>query len=118
MGRHKINDEDKLQGFMVNIKGYILDNISDDPNALEEIRAFIESRWGIKDIEKYDERRKDKHIELLVRNIELEKVRLVELDSKYGIKSEIYKIMGPAAIKKIAKYENELTMVKDSNVCK
>ncbi|MEK4006468.1 hypothetical protein [Paenibacillus sp. FSL H3-0333] len=107
MGRHKINEEDKLQGFMMNIKGYIIDNINNDPNSLKEIRAFIEGNWGIKDAEKYDKFRMDKRIEILARNIEIEKDRLIELESKYGVKSDVYKMMAPAALNKINKYEEE-----------
>ncbi|WP_172249974.1 hypothetical protein [Saccharibacillus deserti] len=56
MGRHKINEEDKVVNMVVSIRGYILDNINNDPSALSEIRDFIEDRWGIKDVEKYDEK--------------------------------------------------------------
>lgn len=113
MGRRKGNQEDKLEGLMLNVKGYIRDNINDDPNAISEIYAFIESKWGKKDIERYEEQRKVERIGWLKRNLEDESSRLSELETKYGVKSDIYKMMQPGIIKKITKYENELGLIKD-----
>lgn len=111
MGRHKINGEDRVQGMMINLKGYILDNINNDADAMNEIYAFIESKWGEKDVEKYDSQRKVKRIEWLQRNLKESKNRLAELETKYGVNSDLYKMMSPAVIKKIADFENELSLI-------
>ncbi|WP_419884986.1 hypothetical protein [Paenibacillus sp. B-A-8] len=113
MGRHKINEEDRVQGMMINLKGYILDNINNDPNAMNEINAFIESKWGEKNVEKYDKQRKEKRIEWLKRNLEERKNRLSELET-YGITSDLYKMMSPAVIKKITEFENELVLINEA----
>ncbi|OMD74161.1 MULTISPECIES: hypothetical protein [Paenibacillus] len=114
MGRHKINEEDRVQGMMINLKGFILDNINNDLNAMNEIYAFIESKWGEKDVEKYDKQRKEKRIEWLQRNLEDSKNRLTELETKYVINSDLYKMMSPAVIKKIAEFENELSLINEA----
>jgi len=114
MGRHKINEEDKVETIMIHVKGYIRDNIGDDPDAMNEIHAFIESKWGEKDTEKYDKQRREKRVEWLQRNLEDNKNRLTELEYKYGTNSDLYKMMSPAVIKKIAEFENELVLIDEA----
>lgn len=116
MGRHKINEEEKVQGLMINIKGYILDNINNDPNSMKEIQSFIESKWGSRDIKKYDDQRKEKRIASLNRAIEDKKRFLFDIEKKHGVNSEVYKMMGPPAARKIEEAESELiSLVEDGN---
>lgn len=114
MGRHRINEEDKVQTLTINVKGYVRDNINIDPDAMKEILAFIESRWGEKDIEKYERQRKMERIERLERELEISIDKLTDLKTKHGVKSELFTMMSPAVIRKIAEYENELKQIKDS----
>ncbi|MGM1044775.1 MAG: hypothetical protein ACQEXX_01375 [Bacillota bacterium] len=114
MGRRKVNEEDKVETLMIHVKRYIRDNINNDPDAMSEIHAFIEQKWGEKDIEKYERQRRENRIVWLKRNIEINKSRLSELEINHGIKSDIYKMMSPAVIKKISEFENELVLIDKS----
>lgn len=114
MGRHRINEEDRVQTLGINVKGYVRDNIYDDPEAMKEILAFIEEKWGYKDVEKYEQQRRAERIEWLERNLEIEIDKLTELRSKHGVSSELFIMMSTSIIKKLAEFENELKQIKGS----
>lgn len=108
MGRDEINEEDKFQALIINVKRYILDNINDDPDARKEIKEFINSKWGIKDTEKYDKQK----ITLLERKLENSRLNLSTLNTKFDEKSGEYKMICQGLIKQIQDIESELVLIK------
>ncbi|OMD87535.1 MULTISPECIES: hypothetical protein [Paenibacillus] len=107
MGNHKINEEDKNQVMMINMKGYILDNIKNDPGAMKQIQEFINSKWGIKDTEKYNNQR----ITLIKRKLENSRLNLSKLNTKFDEKSYEYKMIRQGLIKQIQDLECELALI-------
>ncbi|OMD70886.1 hypothetical protein BSK48_14115 [Paenibacillus odorifer] len=108
MGNPNINEEDKNQTLMIHVKGYILDNIKNDPDAIKQIQEFIKSKWGIKDIEKYNKKR----FEFLERKLENSRLNLSELNTKFDEKSWEYKMISQGLIKQIQDLERDLALIK------